>query len=307
VEYVNKGDYDRAISDYTQALGINPNDAQIYNNRGNAYRSKKDYDRAIADYTQALSINPNDAGAYYYNRGWAYDDKGDYNRAIADYTEAIRLGYKYSDVYVNRGWAYHDKDDSDYARAIADANEAIRLNPNYARAYALRGNCHRLLHDNYSAAIRDFTQAIKLDPNYGWAKERLTLAQQVRVNNGISVSAVTVGNSYYDRKWINRPGERLTASAIRYLMPVITYNSRLNEEITVFVKIIGPDGQLKTGASSPSGYSYRETKSVNLGNNQSWALMGWGNSDTSIYSSGNWIVEVWFENTRIGRTTITLH
>jgi tetratricopeptide (TPR) repeat protein len=60
--YWYKGDYDRAIADSTQALRLDPNFANAYSNRGNAYLRKRDYDRAIADYEAALRINPNDAG-----------------------------------------------------------------------------------------------------------------------------------------------------------------------------------------------------------------------------------------------------
>jgi tetratricopeptide (TPR) repeat protein len=61
-----------------------------YNNRGNAYSDKGDYDRAIADYTQAIRLAPNVASRYY-NRGLAYYSKKDYDRAIVDFNQAIRL------------------------------------------------------------------------------------------------------------------------------------------------------------------------------------------------------------------------
>ena len=35
--YFNKGQYDKAISDTSKAIEINPRDADAYNNRGNAY------------------------------------------------------------------------------------------------------------------------------------------------------------------------------------------------------------------------------------------------------------------------------
>ena len=42
-----------------------------YYNRGNAYSDKGDYDRAIADYTRAIEIEPDDS-CVYYTRGDAY-------------------------------------------------------------------------------------------------------------------------------------------------------------------------------------------------------------------------------------------
>ena len=41
---------------------------EFYNNRGNAYSKKGDYNRAISNYTEAIVLNPNYAIAYY-NRG----------------------------------------------------------------------------------------------------------------------------------------------------------------------------------------------------------------------------------------------
>jgi tetratricopeptide (TPR) repeat protein len=57
--YYDRGEYDLAIAEYTAALKINPNDADILNRRGAAYEDKDDYDPAIADYTQAIRIDPN--------------------------------------------------------------------------------------------------------------------------------------------------------------------------------------------------------------------------------------------------------
>jgi tetratricopeptide (TPR) repeat protein len=64
--------------------------AEVFNNLGNAYKAKGDRDRAIAVYTEAVRLNPKDS-VLFFNRGNAYNAKGDYDRAITDYTEVIRL------------------------------------------------------------------------------------------------------------------------------------------------------------------------------------------------------------------------
>jgi tetratricopeptide (TPR) repeat protein len=153
--------YDLVIEDLTQAIRLDPNHAETYNNRGNAYMEKSDFDRAIADFTEAIRLNPNYALAYS-GRGIAYRNKRDYDRAIADYTQAIRLSPNFATAYYNRGFAYESK--SDYDLAIADYIQAIRLNPNYALAYYGRGNMYLFKRD-YSMAIADYTQTIRLDPN----------------------------------------------------------------------------------------------------------------------------------------------
>ena len=78
-----------------------PRTAAEYNNRGNDYLDNGDYDRAIADYTQAIRLDPNDAWAYN-NRGSAYYNKGDWDRAIADFTQAVRIDPNFANPYRHR-------------------------------------------------------------------------------------------------------------------------------------------------------------------------------------------------------------
>ena len=56
-----------------------------YVGRGTGYRGKGDLDRAIADFNQAITLDPKYAPTYY-DRGNAYWGKGDIDRAIADFT-----------------------------------------------------------------------------------------------------------------------------------------------------------------------------------------------------------------------------
>ncbi len=156
------GDFDQAISDYSEAIRLKPDDAIAYNNRGNAFLAKGDNDRAIADYDQAIRLKPDDAIAYN-NRGNAFLAKGDNDRAIADYDQAIRLKPDYADAYYNRGNAYYAKGDKD--RAIADYDQAIRLKPDDARPYNNRGNAYHAKGD-HDSAIADYDQAIRLQPDY---------------------------------------------------------------------------------------------------------------------------------------------
>jgi tetratricopeptide (TPR) repeat protein len=57
--YFSKGNFDKAIADYTEAIRLAPNFV-VYSTRGLAYQSKGDLDHAIADFESALRINPND-------------------------------------------------------------------------------------------------------------------------------------------------------------------------------------------------------------------------------------------------------
>jgi len=105
--YFRKGQPHRAITDYDQAIRLNPNYAEAFNYRGTTYYTMGQADRAIEDLDQAIRLNPNFAAAFY-NRGVAYTRK-EPDRAIADYDQAIRLNPNFADAFVNRGGVYLGK------------------------------------------------------------------------------------------------------------------------------------------------------------------------------------------------------
>ena len=68
-------------------------DAAAHIKRGIVWASKGDNDRAIAEFDEAIRINPHYAVAYF-SRGVIWNAKGDSERAIADLNEVIRLDPK---------------------------------------------------------------------------------------------------------------------------------------------------------------------------------------------------------------------
>jgi tetratricopeptide (TPR) repeat protein len=55
--YAELGDYDKAIADYSKAIGLNPYDADSFNNRGVTCARTGNYERAIADFIRASYLN----------------------------------------------------------------------------------------------------------------------------------------------------------------------------------------------------------------------------------------------------------
>ena len=111
-------------------------DAKEHIDRGAAWSKKGDLDKAIADFTEAIRLDPSNADAYF-DRGLAFNRKGDYDKAIADFNETIRLDPTVANPFFLRGSAWASKGEED--KAIADYTEAIRLNPKFAGAYRSRG------------------------------------------------------------------------------------------------------------------------------------------------------------------------
>ena len=128
-----RGEYYRAIKQYTQALELDSQLSAAYNNRGNSYYETGNSELAIRDFDQALAIDPFHAAAYS-NRGNAYKHKGDLGRAIRDYDRSLELDPVDADTYYNRANAYRDK--GDLVRAIQDYSKAIEMNKGLSVGYA---------------------------------------------------------------------------------------------------------------------------------------------------------------------------
>jgi tetratricopeptide (TPR) repeat protein len=93
-------------------------------------------DIVISDFTETIGLNPNDVENYY-RRGLAYDNNDQQNEAIIDFSKTINLKPDYADAYLRRSLCY--KKIGLYAEAINDYNEVIKLKPEYAGLAILYG------------------------------------------------------------------------------------------------------------------------------------------------------------------------
>ena len=162
IVYCSIGDFEASIEDFNRAIDLSPEDARVYNNRGSAYFGKSDFEAAIVDFNKAIELDPEYTEAYN-NRGNAYRDTGDFEAAIADFNKAIELDPEYTEAYNNRGVAYRDT--GDFGAAIEDYNKAMDLDPEDAGVYNNRGNAYRDTGD-FGAAVENYNKAIELDPEY---------------------------------------------------------------------------------------------------------------------------------------------
>ena len=165
-----------SIKKLTEAIELNPTNANAHYNRGHAYHTKGNYDKAIADYTKAIQLNPQLAEAYN-NRGAAHSRKGVYHRAIQDLNKAIQLNPKFAQAYNNRGASYGRE--GEYDKAIADFNKAIQLDPYFTVACNNRGVAYKSKGE-HDRATADFAKEKELQ-NRNIKKERFdNLFSQLR-------------------------------------------------------------------------------------------------------------------------------
>ncbi len=154
----NKGEYEEAIEKYDEAIELNPNHTELYNNRGIVKKNLRQYQEAIIDYDKAIELNPNYARAYS-NRGIAKGKLEQYQEAISNFNKAIEVNPNYAIAYNNRGTAKYYL--GQHQDAIIDYDKAIEFSPKYADAYHGRGVAKQALGRNQEAD-EDFKIAAKL-------------------------------------------------------------------------------------------------------------------------------------------------
>ncbi len=165
VSYGQQGDLDKAIHDFNRSIELEGNDPDAYYNRGLTHGRMDNLDKAIRDFTRAIELEPNDAQVHNH-RGLTHSKKGNYDAAIRDFTRAIELEPGYVQARNHRGLAHDQK--GDYDKAIHDYTRVIEINPNSAPAHNNRGLAHRKK-GHFDKAFRDFNRAIELDPDYAEA------------------------------------------------------------------------------------------------------------------------------------------
>lgn len=137
-----EGKYDEAVQAYTRAIISGQLGAEAlavtFNNRGVAYGELGDFDRAILDYNEALGLRPDDATSIrnlrvgHVKRGVAAANLGEQDKAVADFTKAIELDPSHFLAYLRRGQVLSDR--GQYDLAIADLEKAQALAPDNTQA-----------------------------------------------------------------------------------------------------------------------------------------------------------------------------
>ena len=86
---------EKAIESYTGAIGLKPDYADAYNNRGVAKETLGQYESAIADFSEVLVIEPN-AAHVYCNLGEVKGKMGNHEGAREDFNIAMKLAREQS-------------------------------------------------------------------------------------------------------------------------------------------------------------------------------------------------------------------
>ncbi|NJK47905.1 tetratricopeptide repeat protein [Candidatus Gracilibacteria bacterium] len=165
----NLRDYQAAISDYSRAIQLQPNDYFSYSGRGSVYALLGKHQEALADLNKALAMFPK-SNQYkftaYLGRATTHLAMGDAQAAIADYTAIIdgkAPENLISQAYLGRATIYTQL--QDFNKAIADCTQLLEIQPDNEVVYFNRGGFRAQAQD-FQGALEDFNKAIDLQNDY---------------------------------------------------------------------------------------------------------------------------------------------
>lgn len=152
----------QAVALITKAIGINPDVAEAYCNRGSALSDLKRPADALANYNKAIALKPEFAEAYN-NRGNSLMDLKRSTEALLSYDKAIALKPDYAEAYSSRGYTLNDL--ARPAEALGSCDKAIALKPKLWEAHHNRGAALRYL-NRLPEAINSYQTAITLKQDH---------------------------------------------------------------------------------------------------------------------------------------------
>ncbi len=237
-EALQRGEFNTAIREYSEAINLKLDYAEAYYARGSAKVAMREDEDAIADFNQAITHKLNYAEAYFF-RGLAEANSERYSDAIADFEKAIECKKEdYADAWCGLGTVKLTL--KQYEEAIVAYKHAVRLKSG-AENYFDLGNAKFLLGEYeatkgeaakgeaakgeaakgdvdkakslWSEAVKDLNKAISLDKN-------CPLAHFVRAKAKLKLGDKEGAREDYAREQelAKRRGESETVEAIKRIL-----------------------------------------------------------------------------------------
>jgi tetratricopeptide (TPR) repeat protein len=163
---------ENVVVDSTFVLEKDPDNADMYQVRAQAYIRLEKLDEASIDLENAIRLSPEN-GKYYTTRSAVYFVRGDNKKAIEDATKSIELGAEETG-YEFRAALYAAE--KEYNLALADMTKAIQINPESGKYYFWKGVWFEEIGD-FEQARASLLKGISIGLNakmYSSAQELLT-------------------------------------------------------------------------------------------------------------------------------------
>jgi tetratricopeptide (TPR) repeat protein len=155
-----EGNFLAAVQAYSEALKIEPNDADTMYSKAIAQDLMGDFAEAVKTYSEVTRLDPKHAEAYC-GRGSALHDLKQHVLAIKSYDQAIKINPSHDVALFKKACALQDM--GQFQESIKFFNQALIAKNDHVLAITRKGSSFASL-GNYYEALKLFDQALKLEP-----------------------------------------------------------------------------------------------------------------------------------------------
>ena len=172
-------EFEKAVSEYKEAIKLNPNSTVFYNALGIAHSELKQYKAALDAYKKALELSPTKAEPHY-NIGLVYLKQGTFPPAVDAFKQAIAIDAKWVDAHNGLAEAYLKQ--GLLSQAEKSYVKAVRLSPDRIGAILGLGQVYAK-QTRFNDAITKFEKVIEIqrdntDAHYQLAQVYIKLGQK---------------------------------------------------------------------------------------------------------------------------------
>lgn len=133
-------------------------------NEGDAFFERGEYELAVSSYSELLKNDPSNT-SFLYNRGRSYEELGIINKATADFDKIVKIDPKHVSALLSLSKISYEK--GDYQKAALNAS-AVLKHESSAKAHFLSARAaHQLGY--VEQALENYNGAISIDKEYGEA------------------------------------------------------------------------------------------------------------------------------------------
>ncbi|MGB8226155.1 MAG: tetratricopeptide repeat protein [Sedimentisphaerales bacterium] len=159
--YQQKGQFEKAMEHYKEALRIEPGDLQAMNNLGVLLLSQKKTDEALKIFEKAVQLNSRYIDSIN-NLGLALREKGRVKEAMEKWQQVLDLEPMQPEAHYNIGVTMLRN--GGYSQAVEHLRKALEKKRNWVEVYNYLGTAYMAI-GQFKAAMDSYNEAIKLKPN----------------------------------------------------------------------------------------------------------------------------------------------
>jgi predicted O-linked N-acetylglucosamine transferase (SPINDLY family) len=150
-----------SIDPMKKAIALDPQDAELRANLGNAYKDLCELEEAAKHYRKAIALDPGFA-AVYSNLGVTLKDRGLFNEAQANYRKAIELDPSNPEAIVRLGYVLMRMGQSEEAERLL--SDVLKAHPEYVECLQTLALLLSQL-ERRDEAMACYQQVLKLSPD----------------------------------------------------------------------------------------------------------------------------------------------